>query len=635
MLQPAQTDRIAHWQTGAYIDWDGVLTFLKSQAGPILDEDLSFQQRQQRAPVAHMIVTSLEMLFGQDIYLRWFEGTVLAGRHVNKWDITFPFSGKDLLMLLSTIAAGQRGRTQSNLRPESLVSSEPASGLRGWWGLPPMGASSPNAIVHYLVQSAQMYATLRRNRFGLNALQLEVESSAPAWAFLPVGLEHKLISSRRTVPGVGQGGGLLTDSWLPWLQEVFTAGSLKTELNCTDDESPLSGYLDEAPFSNFWGEMQGAVVLAQAMRDQAKKVTTDQDPQPQAVPPLNPTTGFGGALVACFEAWRTPVGGWDFDDFDLGFVPGAFAPDVPGISCCSAEWWSGTAEAALDPVVQEQGFLGWTALPGQGQPWDAEPVQLTRAVNAMHHLGYDFTVEDRVLILQRLVNWRAPMCGIGAPSSSADPAPDLVQGGTDKYGWSNAASPPPEAGGLPSSETCQDGELAAGGRAPAIDHFLAYAMTLSRSGLLAPNALGGSPADDFGQAMSLVLLVPGLLRATAALYRKSTDPLPYSALEGDFWLLTDTGNGHPWTEEPSPDPAEQLKEFERAALGGTFMAIAGLLMLDRAYLFSGCSNTEQLTDSDVYAPCSPQAGLDDFFGIFGSRAAFASPPVWGAWYQPG
>jgi hypothetical protein len=336
---------------------------------------------------------------------------------------------------------------------------------------------------------------------------------------------------------------------------------------------------------------------------------------------VNTTTGIGGAVAACFDAWRASE-----DDF------AAFCDAYVELGACSAEWWAGDDVAALNPNVAWD-TVSWTATAGEGQPWDVNLAQMARAVNAMHHLGYSLSPEDRLRIFVRVYCWRAAMCGMVQMLSLFDPP----QGGVNTYGWTNHA--PPDGTGAPSSELCADG-TAFKGRAPGAPEVLEGVMAIVRGGLDIPWALGPSPfLESFRDAIVGDIALSSL-RTVAALYRVGLET-PFPDTPGHFWLSVDTGNGYPWTVGASDAPTGDSGQswwrqpeatFKRRALGGTYTAIISLMLSDRASLFPGCAATSSLTG---YPGRAPQTGLDSFYSLFGSSAVHSSPPSWGAGYVPG
>ena len=462
--------------TGGYIDWSAVHGFVLDRAAVVLAgvgpgtpyhtrwPNRVDTQRYQRAFHASWIVSTLELMFGQNL------GSLP--------EATIGLTAGQLRGLFTAVVSVQR----SALTPE--VQNYPGgsgipSGPRGWW-LPPVGASE----IHHCAVGADFYMLLRRNPAALqdlyNASQLR-----------PLGLEHKLLPRDEVWPfptlgPTGVDGGGRTNLYA-WLEEVTAALALQgiCALPTPDRRA-----------DNFWGEMIGVVGLVNSMFDVFNAWVADF-----RVLPLTPSDcGMGQSITRLFQAWRSRPPPY-------GAGPNSFIGSIT--SSCACEWNGNKPSGSNSPNTYEFFDAAGQTLTGQaglevGQDWDCSLHQLARAVLMMHHLGYQFTAADRQLILQRLLDWEQQICELPDPACSTGATQgQLAQfvGPTERYA---------DFFGPLQTGCIQGTGLPLGALAPSVDTILASVLAAKWSGVASLGA--GGP------------LLQRMLNTLATLYRSALGP---------------------------------------------------------------------------------------------------------------
>ena len=557
------------WATGGYIDWTAVHKFLWVE-----------YQRLEAAPIpeatgnAVLILTCLEMLFGTD---------VLAPTSYPSVRDAYPpgerFEDGDLLQLLKWVVQGQWMSPGLGFT---------ASGDEGWWFDRDALTGDPSPL-HFLPRTADSWMALRRNATGVEALAQE--------GLVPAPLEHKLLPSAVFSPA-----GDLVDiyAWMDLLEET---GAVPGPLN------PPTG---PQQYENFWGEWIGAVALFQSLQDTADQLGA-AGPMPHGVPPLQPGTGMGLELVSAFRWWQqrrnprsihpdsgavTPGPVWEASEAN----PTDPAPDTLG------GWVGSTRPLGLfAPFILSSVFHShpsWYvppfADPAAGQDWDASLHQLSRAVLTMHHVGYGLTAFDKLVVLIRLWQWSRPGCethpaGACPAGASLATEGDFLGAPRETYVWR--------------SELKCVGESAAPGLAVTQTHDLVDVLSAALA-LVRGQVLGGFPLGDLSGATKLILA--NCLITAGTRYR---DDPTVSGASG--WAVIAPGDPTgPGSEAPS--------------LGGTYAAIALLLLLERAP-FWGCANLDGLPPA-----ASPSTSLDSFLHIFGGNiTSLLGAHPWNPSHVPG
>jgi|GEM_PF-2707481 len=572
MTTCAEAQQAESWTTGGYISWPAVHEFLRLEyvrMGPM--------EKRVRARLASILLDCLEMLFGSDI---------LAPESYPSARFAFPesarFSDEDLLALLTWVIEGQE---------QGPAPGEPPlfSGDEGWWFTTTGGVRDRR---HWLPGSADSWAVLRRNRTGLEALADR--------GVAPLSLEHKLLSSGLVVPG---GGGLV--GLTQWIRALEEAGAMPGAGNLPSPPG-LPGPLLLQGFSNFWGEVIGAVFLIQLLSDTASTLGAGFG---QTVPPLTGGgLGMGASLTDAFSKWqqrRNPA--------VVNQLGGGLTFRTPG-----PLWRIAVAASSNAPAVM--GYAGWVqgggpfnpillpapAQPYAGQDWDSSLHQASRATLSLYHMNAGLSPTDRLLLIVRLSQWGHSLAGAPLqPCSAFAPGPCPPD-------WSMAPDfwVPRETDLFFPGRTCSAENvttpllLARVTQAPDLVDILTACLIVVRGGLFTGQSVS-QPITSFLRGV-----VEKCLVLTAGQYRGQVNG------EVAGWCQVDTA-------QPSDTSTP-------ADLVGTRAAIALLLLTD-GHVFPGVANTGSLP-----VPDRALVGLDSFLHVFGGRVAglVASNP-WNDAHVPG
>ena len=545
MTTCSQAAQSYYWPGGTYIDWTAVDAFLHGEyvnwASSVSSAPTTFQE----VVPAFVILDALEMLHGPAVLVT-YPTTSFPNAASPFFSFVPHFTLAEIQFMLQRVVEAQQ-HTQSS------VNQIPSRNI-GWW-LP---------ANHHIVFAAQIYLMLRRNPAGVTALAALVPPVSVT------GLEHKLLPVTDQATTTLEWGGGLTN-FMAWAAEMASA-------------SAIPGDISPPPWgqTNFWGELIGVVAFCQAMADLTPQFA------PASLWPtlvlLNPAIGMGASLASAFGVWRERASPGSPSGPGPAFLatPG---PSVPPPAALPWSEWAGPANASW-PLT----LAAAVADPAAGQDWDCSLHQLTRAVNALFHLGYVFTPQDQALIVTRLQQWATPATEAWAPASSMTcsiypiPTTDLtVVVPADRYLWDSFVA-------------CQN-NLAV--PVPVMVDMLAAAVALVQSGVVdSPPTVASPPFASGGDVQAAaVTLCKSILKVVASLYRGG----PTAGWAG--FDERDPSNFNP------PD-----------LMDGVYPAVAILRLLDRPAIREGVQ-----TITPTLPGTATQQGLGAFLHLFGGRIGTIAP----------